>query len=516
LVSLVPAAAVVAGVLVAGISAAAAHPVLPAARIAVAALVHAHPPPRPPVPSVHVTAADRLAAEAAGWTQIKAPAPFGSNGAGTPLLMTDGTVMIGDNTSNYYSLTPDRTGSYVNGTWKKKASLPNNYGPLYFASAVLSDGKLVVNGGEYNFFKDVETNRGAIYDPLTDTWTSVTPPASFHSIGDGQSSVLDDGTYLLGNCCYITQAKFDEDTLTWTLTGKHKADGNSEEGWTLLPNGKVLTLDVGDQPNTELYDSTTGTWSSAGKTPNALVTAFEIGPQVLRPDGTVFVVGATGATAVYTLATAKWTAGPSLPKIGGVQIDIADGPGTLLTNGDVLVAASPGIYKAPAYFFDFNGATLARVPGPPNAVNDSSYNLRLLVLPTGQVLETDGSNDVEIFTPNVKPIAAIAPQITNVPATLGHGSTYMLSGRRLNGASQANMYGDDAQMATNYPLVAITNVASGDVVFARTHDHTSMAVGSNAIDSTLFDVPAGTETGPSHLVVVTNGIQSPVVNVTVK
>ncbi len=30
--------------------------------------------------------------------------------------------------------------------------MPSNYVPLYFASAVLPDGKLIVNGGEYNFF----------------------------------------------------------------------------------------------------------------------------------------------------------------------------------------------------------------------------------------------------------------------------------------------------------------------------------------------------------------------------
>jgi len=42
------------------------------------------------------------------------------------------------------------------------------------------------------------------------------------------------------------------------------------------------------------------------------------------------------------------------------------------------------------------GRTLTTIPRPPNALNDSSYNYKLL-LPTGQVLETDFTNDVEII-----------------------------------------------------------------------------------------------------------------------
>src|SRR5437764_306212 len=73
-------------------------------------------------------------------------------GALVEFLLTDGTVMVQSyNESTWYKLTPDNTGSYVNGTWKQVASLPSGYQPLYFASAVLADGRLVITGGEYNF-----------------------------------------------------------------------------------------------------------------------------------------------------------------------------------------------------------------------------------------------------------------------------------------------------------------------------------------------------------------------------
>ena len=70
-------------------------------------------------------------------------------GAGTMLLLTDGTVMCQNSDSNqWWKLKPDIAGSYVNGTWSALANGPNS--PLYFASAVLRDGRVFVAGGEYN------------------------------------------------------------------------------------------------------------------------------------------------------------------------------------------------------------------------------------------------------------------------------------------------------------------------------------------------------------------------------
>ena len=102
--------------------------------------------------------------------------------AGAALLLTDGTVMVHHEDANngfseWYKLTPDINGSYVNGTWSQLASLASNYGPLFFASAVLPDGRVIVEGGEQNFANYVWTNMGAIYDPLTNVWTPMNPPA---------------------------------------------------------------------------------------------------------------------------------------------------------------------------------------------------------------------------------------------------------------------------------------------------------------------------------------------------
>jgi hypothetical protein len=452
---------------------------------------------------------------AGGWQPVAAHAGFAS-GAGTELLMTDGTVMVQDVcSSSWYSLSPDANGNYVNGTWTQKAPLPSGYAPLYFASAVLPDGKLIVNGGEYNFCKTTETKLGAIYDPVANTWTPVAPPSGWSRIGDAQSTVLDNGIYMIGNCCTAVQALLDESTMTWTQVGTGKADSNSEEGWTLLRNGSALTVDVGHAPNSEVYTPAANAWSSAGNLPVNLIAASEIGPQILRPNDSVFVAGANGHSANYNAKNGVWTQGPDLPVVASQQLDVADGPAVLLTNGAVMLPASPGIYQSPAYFYVFNGKKFASIASPPNSMNDSSYNVRLLLLPTGQVLETDGTNDVEVYTPGARVDAKIAPVITSVATTLTHGSTYKIVGKRFNGVSQANAYGDDDQQATNYPLVRIVNNATGHVFYARTHGHSFMGVGSSRSVSTMFDVPASIETGPSTLVVVTNAMSSTAVNVIV-
>src|SRR5436309_5506401 len=81
------------------------------------------------------------------WTPLTHQPTFS---ASTALLLTDGTVMVQATESGiWWRLTPDNAGSYLNGTWSQLASMPAGYGPLYYGSDVLPDGRLVVEGGEY-------------------------------------------------------------------------------------------------------------------------------------------------------------------------------------------------------------------------------------------------------------------------------------------------------------------------------------------------------------------------------
>lgn len=457
------------------------------------------------------------------WQSLTNHAPFNP---GAMFLMTDGTVLVQDlgtcncGSTGWWKFAPDQSGSYLNGTWSASASLPAGYAPNYYASGVLPDGRMIIEGGEYNNGALVWTNQGAIYDPVADSWKSVAPPtgSSWSRIGDAPSAVLANGVFTMGASGYqgiTAQVLLNAIKLTWAATGAGKVDGAAEEGWSLLPNGDLLTADLGVAQGSEIYSPATGHWASAGIVPTELVAGDEVGPQLLQPDGSVFAAGATGTNALYNPATGLWSTAPSFPVIGGAQYDVADGPAAILPDGSVLLMASAGIYQTPSHFFIFKNGVLSQTTDAPNAAFLSSYYGLMLVLPTGQVMFNSRFGDIELFTSPYPAKAAFQPVVTSVPLTLAAGGQYTLSGKQLSGLTQAAAYGDDYQPATNYPLVRIVNTATGHVFYARTTGHTKVGVKAGAASSTLFTLPATIETGASTLYAVANGIASKPVAVTV-
>jgi hypothetical protein len=479
------------------------------------------------------------------WTAVTNPAP--SNVAHM-LLLTDGSVLVNSfffttHADPWYRLIPDSTGSYINGTWVNAGTLPAGYNPLYFASQVLPNGQVVIMGGEYNNGGDAFTTLGATYNPKTNKWSSMTAPTGWTTIGDASSIVLPNGTFMLANCCTTQEALLTSlSPVTWTATGTGKFDDNDEEGWNLLPSGNVLTVDayVGKYnktgTNSELYTTSAGTWASAGSTIKQLwdssavcggsgSASYEVGPAVLRPDGTVFATGANrcaaGHTAIYDTATATWSAGPDFPSTPAPGLDIADGPAALLPDGNVLLATSPGIFNNGMEFFEWDGTALNPVPGPPNPSIFTSFEGNMVCLPTGQILFTEFSttskSEVEIYTPSGTFNPAWQPVITHLASTLTHGTVNnVIGGTQFNGLSQCAAYGDDNQSATNWPLVRITNTGTGAVVYAKTHSFSTMGVATGAtVVKAKFDIPATIGTGPSTLEVVANGIPSAAVAVTI-
>jgi hypothetical protein len=343
--------------------------------------------------------------------------------------------------------------------------------------------------------------------------------------------ILNDGTYMQANCCTTQFAYFNPKGSTWTaFDGNGKFDVFDEEGFNLLPNGQVLTVDAyvfqydASGMNSELYNPATETWSSAGSTKvqlwdsdcgNSGGASYEVGPAVLRPDGTVFATGANtcgpGHTAIYNTANSTWTAGPNFPG----NVSVADGPASIETNGNVLVFGSVN-EGSPATFYEWNGTALTATVNPPNAGNDGSFYGHLLALPTGQILFADYSQDVELFNPTGSPDPGWAPMVTKLPKKpLVHGKSYPISGYRFAGVSQGGAYGDDYQPYTNYALVRITNNSTQHVFYCKTTKPSSYAVQSAAVQTTHFAVPANIETGASVLEVVTNGIPSAKISVTV-
>ncbi len=470
---------------------------------------------------------DALRSSRAGeFTRLSSQPPVGIQIA---WLLTDGSILAqsASHWSNFYRYVPDAKGNYADGTWSQVGSLQAGYGPDAAASDLLADGRLVISGGEYNRpgnGYDLQlTNLGAVYDPLKKSWTPLGHPKGWGHIGDSPSSVLPDGRLLIGEKLTKRDAYLDPKTLQWRrASDAGKADFNSEEGWTLLADGTILTADVKDAPHSEIYNPSTGRWKGAGSTIVDLHSPSpygclkyapgkcyyppgEIGPSILRPDGTVLYTGSystgygAGHTAIYDSKTGKWTAGPDFPN----DDNAGDSYATLEPSGNVLVFGLRALYE-------WNGKTFTTVNG-----KDAYYAGPPILLPTGEIMML-ASSGIVLYKPPGSPAASWAPRIRKYPATIAAGMTYKITGTQFNGLGQAMSFGDEFQNATNYPLVRITNNSSGAVLYARTHDHSTMGVatGSKRV-WTYFDVPKSIVSGASTLEVVANGIASKPVSLSV-
>jgi hypothetical protein len=463
---------------------------------------------------------------AGSWTALTSQPRFC---AAAMLLLTDGTVLCQQtNGRQWYRLTPDAAGSYVNGSWS--AAAPMMEPRMYFASAVLADGSVLVAGGEYSGGLTEDEIRGIErYDPVMDQWTTLGPPPDWTQVGDAPCAVLADGRVLLGSIADRQVSIFDPVTNTWSAAAAKLDRSSTEESWALMPDGSVLAVDCSDGSNVrsaERYLPDEDRWEATGVLPVQIVAtdaSQEMGPAVLMPDGRLFVVGATGHTALYTLPAGElggWAAGPDFPAAAdGSLRGGKDAPGCLLPSGNVLcsvasVATRKDDYPGPSVFFEFDGQGFTTVTAPSNA-GGAPYQGCLLLLPTGQVLFTAQSPEIYVYTPEGMPEPEWKPTITNCLRRLSPGQTFTLSGTQLNGLSQAVGYGDDYAAATNYPIVRI-ETPGGAVRYCRTADHSTMAVVTAAeVVTTQVTVPADIGTGPAQIVVVANGIASDPFSITI-
>jgi hypothetical protein len=469
------------------------------------------------------------------WIDVATALPF-TKGPWGPLLLTDGTVIIEDfctSPTQWYKLAPDKKGNYAKGSWSKIATMPSGYSPLFFAQQVLPDGRVIINGGEYNNCNADWTNNGALYDPVADSWTPVSPPSGWGTIGDAQSIILPNGTYMLANCCdspgYQALASIVGTTVTWTIQKSY--DTNDEQGYTPLPDGNVLMVDAknygADYNDYEIYDTTAGSWSLAGKTADFMGNEFGAAPLTPQgpPGGSIIQFSGNanpGVNDIYSVAKGKWKSGPVMTYQGTTYV-CDDGPAATLPDGNILVQASPGPFDTPSHFWEFKTsakgiAKATQVDDPNEAGATSSFEGNLLVLPTGEVLWDNSQttpNEVALYKPKGRPNSAWLPVVANVSSTLKVGSTgNAISGTNFNGYDLGGAYGDDAQAATNFPLVRITNNGTGDVCFARSYGFSTMGVWTTGTTNAEFDIPTPCETGASTLQVIANGIASTGVSVT--
>ena len=443
-----------------------------------------------------------------------------------------------------------------------------------------------------------------------------TPTSCF---GDDPSILVPGQQILVGNLIDQATYLYSIPNDVFTPTGiKVYNDSSDEEGWAVLPSGKVLNYDLApsiflNSGYAETYNPSTGTWTSVspadgtaqGTLPvlSSLALGFELGPIIRLLDGRALVIGANQHTALYTPPANTWAPGPDMRAdivgqfgtIRNALYGADDAAAGIMPNGHVLLTAdagpnpvsrpaktkagstsvtvnttaglqpgwsvaqangndktippgaaifsvdSPtsitlgtlnssgslvplqalqtqgniqlvfgGIFSSPTQLFDFDpsAGTMTPIPAPAGSLLpfEGAFVTRMLVLPTGQLMLSDSSNQLYVFTPGGSTPVALRPAISSVAYT--GGGVFMLSGNQLNGQNAGASYGDDDQMNENYPIVRLENPATGNVYYCRTTNWSSVKVGNFQPETVNFTLNSAVTPGTYQLTVVGAGIAS--------
>jgi hypothetical protein len=489
-------------------------------------------------------------ASAGTWTNLDS-LPSDGGGVGTMFLLSDGTVMAQKSgLTNWYRLTPDANGNYVHGQWTNRGSM--TYTRLYYASAVLRDGRVFVAGAEYG----TGWGTSEVYDPVRDNWQVIpVPPGLVIPVNTvNTNSGANSGGFLDSGCVMLPDGKvlispvspatnggtviFDPVVNRFSL-GPTLANGNAstdEQSWVKLPDDSVLSFDGAFK--SQRYIPSLNKWIPDKDVPLQLYDAYggELGAGLLLPNGKAFFLGANGNTLIYTPTgntnVGAWTIGPVIPGGQGAP----DAAAAMMVNGNILCALSgvPNVvtnivsgvltavtnkFPVPTTFYEYDysvGTTgaFSQVDSPRGSFTNAgpTYNTRMLALPDGNVLFSDGGSQLFVYQPCTlppcnPPLAAGKPHINSISPN-GNGS-YHLAGTLLNGISAGAAYGDDVQMDSNYPLVRVTD-SDGHVYYLPTFNWSSTGVstGNRPVSTDFFAFQGLTPAAGYSLVAVANGISS--------
>lgn len=450
-------------------------------------------------------------ARASGGTWTIAPVnPTTGGGAFGLWLLTDGTVLSHGNALNHWViLTPDKTGSYINGTWKSVAN--STLARSGATQHVLKDGRFFQAGGEFingPACTAANCSTAEIYDPVANTWTNT--PNGLFDIGDTGSATLSDGTLLYSTRAGTQTEIYDPVANMWTQgASMPRAMGSGDENaWASLQNGGVLAV---DQFAASIYDPATATWQATGPVPTGFNTGDTAGIAQMF-DGRVLAYGISSqgkppVVYIYTpgptaASPGTWAIGPAMVNGDEAEDEYTD----VLTDGTVMVGLTavslgPGVGLQ---LFDPTTNTVASTPAPPDKGNPP-FPIDYVNLPTGQTMVTSADNDW-ILTPTDPPNDAWRPTVTSV--VFNSGTTYTLTGTQLSGLINGADEGDDMTMAQNYPIVWLKD-GSGNVFFCKTFNFSNMMPSAGStVETTQFTTPAGLASGTYDLFVSAVGVQS--------
>jgi N-acetylneuraminic acid mutarotase len=384
-----------------------------------------------------------------------------------------------------------------NNTWSAAGSLVVRR--IYHTATLLPDGRVMVVGG-YPFTTTVE-----LYDPATGTWSLAADMPRIRTLHT--ASLLPSGKVLvvggaqnIGDQSPTAAADlYDPATNTWSTVASMTVPRNAHTA-TLLPDGKVLVAGGYNNPAypiaTELYDPVTDSWSTAGN----LASPRYSPSAALLPNGRVLVIGGFNASGtvpsaeIYDPITNAWglAASPATTWRGPAAV--------VLTTGKVLLAGQRGApSNADAALYDPATNTWASVGGSGLA----SGARRATLLRDGRVLFSGGGGaTADLYDPNQVIASNRRPIILAPPTHLSRGESLVLQGQRFRGDSEGSS-GTVSNSASNQALVQLRRIDNGQVTWLAP----SPTQGNDATYFGSENVP-NLARGPHAITVFVNGIPS--------
>jgi hypothetical protein len=281
----------------------------------------------------------------------------------------------------------------VDPSWTATGSMAT--GRFFHASTVLSNGKVLVAGGQTPDYYD--TNAAELYNPATGTWAATGGMSTSRS--RFTTTLLPEGKVLAaaGNgpegwwdLIPINTAEiYNPTTGTWSNTGS-LAKVHADHTATLLSNGKVLLhggFDMWESgPDAQLFNPATGTWGSAG-TPifadrnRHTATVLANGNVLLAGGDAGYASGQTNE--IYNVSTNTYSSAGTMASARSWHT------AALLSNGKVLIAGGfPGSFTPLSSAALYDPATNSF--SATGSMSVSRFGATATTLPSGLVLVAGG------------------------------------------------------------------------------------------------------------------------------